>query len=75
MSFTAKTEGAQEKSGMRIPGFAQLQRLGKSLMLPIAVLPAAGMSVARPSGPWTAPAAKSTRDTNAVSMTFRYRCG
>lgn len=27
----------------RIPGFAQLQRLGKSLMLPIAVLPAAGI--------------------------------
>src|SRR5258708_16869558 len=43
MSGTAKTEGAQEKSGMRIPGFAQLQRLGKSLMLPIAVLPAAGI--------------------------------
>jgi N-acetylglucosamine PTS system EIICBA or EIICB component len=31
------------KSGLRIPGFAQLQRLGKSLMLPIAVLPAAGI--------------------------------
>jgi PTS system N-acetylglucosamine-specific IIC component len=30
-------------SGLRIPGFAQLQRLGKSLMLPIAVLPAAGI--------------------------------
>ncbi|MGV9712581.1 PTS transporter subunit EIIC [Gordonia sp. NPDC003424] len=29
--------------GFRIPGFAQLQRLGKSLMLPIAVLPAAGI--------------------------------
>jgi PTS system N-acetylglucosamine-specific IIC component len=43
MSDTAKTEGTQEKSGMRIPGFAQLQRLGKSLMLPIAVLPAAGI--------------------------------
>jgi N-acetylglucosamine PTS system EIICBA or EIICB component len=28
---------------VRIPGFAQLQRLGKSLMLPIAVLPAAGI--------------------------------
>ncbi len=26
-----------------IPGFAQMQRLGKSLMLPIAVLPAAGI--------------------------------
>ena len=32
-----------KKSGLRIPGFAQLQRLGKSLMLPIAVLPAAGL--------------------------------
>ena len=31
------------RSGLRIPGFAQLQRLGKSLMLPIAVLPAAGI--------------------------------
>ena len=43
MSDTTKTEGAQSKSGLRIPGFAQLQRLGKSLMLPIAVLPAAGI--------------------------------
>ena len=43
MSDTAKTAGAQEKSDLRIPGFAQLQRLGKSLMLPIAVLPAAGI--------------------------------
>jgi N-acetylglucosamine PTS system EIICBA or EIICB component len=34
---------ASGKSGLRIPGFAQLQRLGKSLMLPIAVLPAAGI--------------------------------
>ena len=33
----------QRRSGMRIPGFAQLQRLGKSLMLPIALLPAAGI--------------------------------
>src|SRR6478609_8591026 len=32
-----------KKSGLRIPGFAQLQRLGKSLMLPIALLPAAGI--------------------------------
>ncbi len=30
-------------SRLRIPGFAQLQRLGKSLMLPIALLPAAGI--------------------------------
>ena len=34
---------ASSRSGLRIPGFAQLQRLGKSLMLPIAVLPAAGI--------------------------------
>ncbi len=33
----------KDKSGLRIPGFAQLQRLGKSLMLPIALLPAAGI--------------------------------
>ena len=43
MSDTAKPEATQAKSGRRIPGFAQLQRLGKSLMLPIAVLPAAGI--------------------------------
>ena len=43
MSDTAKPAAAPKKSGMRIPGFAQLQRLGKSLMLPIAVLPAAGI--------------------------------
>ena len=43
MSDTAKTQAVQQKSGMRFPGFAQLQRLGKSLMLPIAVLPAAGI--------------------------------
>ena len=43
MSDTAKPQGATAKSGLRIPGFAQLQRLGKSLMLPIAVLPAAGI--------------------------------
>jgi N-acetylglucosamine PTS system EIICBA or EIICB component len=37
-------EGTTTKtSGLRIPGFAQLQRLGKSLMLPIALLPAAGI--------------------------------
>ena len=36
----------QERKRSRVcvfPGFAQLQRLGKSLMLPIAVLPAAGI--------------------------------
>ncbi len=43
MSEATKPAGAQPKSGLRIPGFAQLQRLGKSLMLPIAVLPAAGI--------------------------------
>src|ERR1700754_10926 len=43
MSDTAKPQAVQQKSGLRIPGFAQLQRLGKSLMLPIAVLPAAGI--------------------------------
>ncbi|AEV76626.1 PTS system, glucose-like IIB component [Mycolicibacterium rhodesiae NBB3] len=43
MGDTAKPSATQSKSGMRIPGFAQLQRLGKSLMLPIAVLPAAGI--------------------------------
>lgn len=43
MSDVTKPEGAQAKSGLKIPGFAQLQRLGKSLMLPIAVLPAAGI--------------------------------
>lgn len=35
MSNAATTTPAK-KSGPRIPGFAQLQRLGKSLMLPIA---------------------------------------
>src|SRR6185369_17431570 len=43
MSDTTKPQGAAATSGRRIPGFAQLQRLGKSLMLPIAVLPAAGI--------------------------------
>jgi PTS system N-acetylglucosamine-specific IIC component len=37
------TKESTKKSGLRIPGFAQLQRLGKSLMLPIALLPAAGI--------------------------------
>ena len=43
MTDATKASGAQRKSGLNIPGFAQLQRLGKSLMLPIAVLPAAGI--------------------------------
>lgn len=34
---------APARSRLRIPGFAHLQRLGKSLMLPIALLPAAGI--------------------------------
>jgi PTS system N-acetylglucosamine-specific IIC component len=33
----------KQRRGLRIPGFGQLQRLGKSLMLPIALLPAAGI--------------------------------
>jgi PTS system N-acetylglucosamine-specific IIC component len=32
-----------KRRGLSVPGFAQLQRLGKSLMLPIALLPAAGI--------------------------------
>src|ERR1700751_3660724 len=43
MNDAAKPQGAAAKSGRQFPGFAQLQRLGKSLMLPIAVLPAAGI--------------------------------
>jgi len=43
MSTTTSGSAAKQKSGLRIPGFAQLQRLGKSLMLPIALLPAAGI--------------------------------
>src|SRR5690348_2970513 len=39
----ATKQAASPKPGLRIPGFAQLQRLGKSLMLPIALLPAAGI--------------------------------
>jgi PTS system N-acetylglucosamine-specific IIC component len=40
MSATTTTP---KRSGVRVPGFAQAQRLGKSLMLPIALLPAAGI--------------------------------
>ena len=43
MSDATKPQAVQRKSGSRFPGFGQLQRLGKSLMLPIAVLPAAGI--------------------------------
>ncbi|QIK71534.1 PTS transporter subunit EIIC [Propioniciclava coleopterorum] len=41
--MTTKTEAPAKSGGLRVPGFAQLQRLGKSLMLPIALLPAAGI--------------------------------
>ena len=42
--MSTTTAGAPaKKSGGGFPGFAQLQRLGKSLMLPIALLPAAGL--------------------------------
>lgn len=40
---TPHTDTGKKRKGLRIPGFAQLQRLGKSLMLPIALLPAAGI--------------------------------
>ncbi|MEO3756984.1 PTS transporter subunit EIIC [Mycobacterium sp. B14F4] len=43
MGEASKPVAAQRETGRRMPGFAQLQRLGKSLMLPIAVLPAAGI--------------------------------
>nr|WP_260853272.1 glucose PTS transporter subunit IIA [Corynebacterium glyciniphilum] len=39
----AEPAAGKKRKGVRIPGFAQLQRLGKSLMLPIALLPAAGI--------------------------------
>ncbi|MFC4556197.1 PTS transporter subunit EIIC [Georgenia faecalis] len=45
--MTAATAGAAsapaKKEKKPIPGFAQLQRVGRSLMLPIAALPAAGL--------------------------------
>ena len=40
---TTPAVGKPARSRPRVPGFAQLQRLGKSLMLPIALLPAAGI--------------------------------
>ncbi|WP_372461800.1 glucose PTS transporter subunit IIA [Nocardioides furvisabuli] len=43
MTTAATDQAASRRGGFRIPGFAQLQRLGKSLMLPIALLPAAGI--------------------------------
>jgi N-acetylglucosamine PTS system EIICBA or EIICB component len=39
----ASTTADPTSSPRRIPGLAQLQRIGRSLMLPIAVLPAAGL--------------------------------
>ncbi|MCJ1685056.1 PTS transporter subunit EIIC [Rathayibacter sp. VKM Ac-2928] len=42
--MTARTRSAPaSRRRLVVPGFAGLQRLGKSLMLPIAVLPAAGL--------------------------------
>lgn len=43
MTTAAPVHTESKRGGLRIPGFAQLQRLGKSLMLPIALLPAAGI--------------------------------
>ena len=43
MTAAAPVQSESKRGGLRIPGFAQLQRLGKSLMLPIALLPAAGI--------------------------------
>jgi PTS system N-acetylglucosamine-specific IIC component len=43
MTTAAPVQARSKRGGLRIPGFAQLQRLGKSLMLPIALLPAAGI--------------------------------
>ncbi len=43
MTTAAPVQVEPKRGGLRIPGFAQLQRLGKSLMLPIALLPAAGI--------------------------------
>lgn len=41
MSTTSPTSTGRQRR--HVPGFGQLQRLGKSLMLPIALLPAAGI--------------------------------
>lgn len=42
-SPAAKSPPAETKSSRHIPGLAQLQRVGRSLMLPIAALPAAAL--------------------------------
>ncbi|GAB95533.1 PTS system N-acetylglucosamine-specific IIC component [Kineosphaera limosa] len=41
--MSAVQESSPPRSKRHLPGFGQLQRLGKSLMLPIALLPAAGI--------------------------------
>ena len=41
--MTTTTVGAATRQKRQIPGFAQAQRVGRSLMLPIATLPAAGL--------------------------------
>ena len=41
--MTTASAEAPKKRRKAIPGFAQLQRVGRSLMLPIAVLPAAAL--------------------------------
>ncbi len=43
MTTATPVHAESKRGGLRIPGFGQLQRLGKSLMLPIALLPAAGI--------------------------------
>src|SRR5437870_4858517 len=51
--MTSTTES--RSSGLRIPGFAQLQRLGKSPMLPIALLPPARTLLGRIKAPVIGP--------------------
>ncbi|WP_211489883.1 PTS transporter subunit EIIC [Georgenia thermotolerans] len=41
--MTTTTAGAATRQKRQVPGFAQAQRVGRSLMLPIATLPAAGL--------------------------------
>lgn len=43
MTAAPATTTPAARTGFHLPGFAQLQRLGKSLMLPIALLPVAGL--------------------------------
>ena len=51
MSTAAPAKTPTKDSGPRIPGFAQLQRLGKSLMLPIALLAAACIALPAAAAP------------------------